>query len=150
MHVETQLSLFWNSFTLGIRNCKNPGGLVNKFQSSLPAFTSDLAALVIRKHTVHNLQGYGERKKDWDALVHWASESSVFLVPLNSTVPLGKLETTERTNVLYCLCRNMYRWVTLYALNFEQVNTNSHLTHRQNNLSWTSGHYFWLLVTIYM
>ena len=63
----------------------------------------------------------------------------------NSTCPLGKLERTERTSVFYGLSRKIYmckNYVLNVYLSFGRVNTNSQLSHRQNNLSRMSGHCF--------
>ena len=64
--------------------------------------------------------------------------------------PLGKLERTERTSVLYSFSRkNVERDDVLNVyLSFGWVNTNSHLSHRQNNLSQMSGHHIFRILSV--
>ena len=86
------------------------------------------------------LQG---KKKDWDALVQWASESSFSLVPLLTVLVLwASCKELKVKQVCYIACpeKCAEEYVLNVYLSFGWVNTNSHLSHRQNNLSRMSGH----------
>ena len=84
------------------------------------------------------------RKKDWDALVQWASESSIFLIQLLTLLVFW----ASWTSMLYHLSRkNVQRnYVLNVYLSFGWVNMNSHLSHRQNNLSWKNVHHICTLI----
>ena len=69
----------------------------------------------------------------------------------NSTCPLGKLERTGRTSVSYHLSRKMCKESCrkcLLVQQFGRVNMKSHLSHREYNLSQTSGQCFSHPVTV--
>ena len=70
------------------------------------------------------------RKRTWNKIHLSSGQVSAFCFPcptFYSTCLLGKLERTERTSLVQ---------------KDVQKNLNSHLSHRQNNLSWTSRHQF--------
>ena len=82
------------------------------------------------------------KRKDWDALVQWASESSLFLVQLLTLLlSFGQIgKNWKNKHVILLVQKNAKRnYVLNVYLFFGQVNTNSHLSLRQNDLSWTSG-----------
>ena len=77
---------------------------------------------------------YLSRARKTSIEIHMSSGQVSLWFPcptFNSTCPLSKLERTENVQMNYVL--NVY-------LSFGQLNTNSHLSHRQNNLSQTSGY----------
>ena len=78
------------------------------------------------------------RKKDWDALVQWARESSLFPVQLLTLLVLWESWKELKVSLVQKYVPRNY--VLNVLLSFGRVNTKSHLSHRQNNLSRTSGH----------
>ena len=91
------------------------------------------------KHSIQQLsvvylrmQGNNQdKKKDWDALVQWASESSQFSSSnFQLYLSVGQVgKNSKDKHILSLVQKNVLR---TYVLN-GQVNTNSHLSHRQNN-----------------
>ena len=144
--------------------CRKPEMSVVSLSLWLPCRRFHCAYIICSEFSMYNFLWRGEeqkrqrrlsitvaelrvRRNNRDALVQWASESSVFLVQLLILLFLWASWKELKEQVCYAACpeKNVQRnYVLNVYLWFGWVSPNSHLSHWQNNLSLISGHHVFL------